>query len=64
VSALGEWRDETELSVPLETGKPVKQLGLLRMGKRARDQDYTTHDIRALRDVAAKVAQAIEQDRA
>lgn len=64
VSAVGEWRDETELSVPLETGKPVKQLGILRMGKRERDQDYTTHDIRALRDVAGKVAQAIEQDRA
>lgn len=64
VSAVGEWRDETELSVPLETGKPVKQLGILRMGKRERNQDYTIHDIRALRDVAGKVAQAIEQDRA
>lgn len=64
VSAIGEWRDETELSVPLETGKPVKQLGIVRLGKRERDRDYTTHDARALREVAGKVAEAIDQDRA
>lgn len=64
VSAIGEWRDMTELSVPLETGKPVKQLGIVRLGKRERNRDYTTHDARALREVAGKVAEAIDQDRA
>lgn len=59
---VGEWNGQAALSVPLMAQKAGRRLGLLSLGDRIQGRAYTERERQMLQEVAAVVAQAVEQD--